>query len=416
MKLYYFLPLSIALFSCNDAISPPELNQSEVTTNTIETPFEEIISIADSVLGLSRSSESDYSISFITNNLVANSRSAGEADTVGYILNRADNNGFVLVGNATNSKPVLAYSESGNFSYTESDDDIVYANFVSKIPDFIDDSDNGDIVFQPDTTVYKIALEDPWENETSIYPKLHVNLGQGSPFDKYIIQENPGSPVGCVAVATAAIMSHTKRYLTGYHGENFNLLNIISAYSPWTTGTLTSIKLSSSFTKDEANDQFAKLLKYIGEDEYMTYSPGVSVTNPIHAFNLFKQLGFDVYETNLTNYNITGIAWSLMDGYLVFTSGGDANSSGTHAWVIDGCTWKNVEFKIGNSVISSDSRDGGKRLITDIYLHCNWGDDGKDNGYFNGDVFTHSNYKLQNMKYFSVKREYSLNDLDNIIW
>ena len=345
MKLYYFLPLSIALFSCNDAISPPELNQSEETTNTIETSFEEVISIADSVLGLSRSNESDYNISFITNNSETNSRSAGNVDTVGYILNSADNNGFVLVGNATNSKPVLAYSESGNFSYTESDDDIVYVNFISKIPDFIDDSDNGDIVLQPDTTVYRIALEDPWENETSIYPKLHVNLGQGSPFDKYIIQDNPGSPVGCVAVATAAIMSHAKRYLLGYHGENFNLLNIISAYTPWATGINRSINLSSSFTKDEANDKFAKLLKYIGEDEYMTYSPGVSVTNPIFAFNLFKQLGFDVYETNLTNYNINSIAWSLMDGYLVFTSGGDANGSGTQAWVIDGCTWKNVELK-----------------------------------------------------------------------
>lgn len=412
MKFYYLLPLSIILFSCNDVIGTPELDVSEEEANKVESPFEDIISIADSVLGLSRSSESDYNISFITNNSERDSRSASDVDTVGYILNRPNDNGFVVVGNAATSKPVLAYNESGNFSYTESNDDIVYVNFISKIPDFID---NPKIGIDSAITL-PISLEDYYENKTYIYPKLHVHLGQRSPYDKYVIQEHPGCPVGCVAVATAAIMSHTKRYLQNYHGENFNLLDIISAYTPWATGNYSSINLASSLSKDEANDRFAKLVYYIGKDVNMEYNTDESKANRSIAYYLFKQLGFDVYESGLTNYNITNIAWSLMDGYLVYARGSNKNETDGHAWVIDGCKWKNVDITTNNVTSRTDLSDGPKRLITDIYLHCDWGWDGENNGYFNSDVFSVSNYKFQNMQFFSVKREYSLNDLDNIVW
>ena len=196
MKKLNVVLIGVLFCSC-DSVWTNTPVASDYENESVGLSLEEVISIADGHFGLSRSSVDSYEIDYITlsNEKSTISRSSCE-DTLAYIVNRKGDNGFIIVGNTRETNPVLAFSDEGNFTVPQEGDEIIKTQFIDRISGFI----NNPPILPPDSLDIE-PVERPYE-DTIRYPKLHVNLGQRSPYDKYVIQEHPGCPTGCTAVAS----------------------------------------------------------------------------------------------------------------------------------------------------------------------------------------------------------------------
>lgn len=379
--------LFVALCSCSDTgeFGIEEAEVSDVGTDMYKISKEDAIHIANSFLGKTTRSTSLFQVDYVLDDTPNITRStAFRNDTLAYILNKADGDGFVIVSTDNRVFPVLAYSEKGTFSYEKSDDDIVYANFVSLLDDYMAN------IQESDTTV--VIPDDYLVGCTGVDLGMATTWNQGSPFDKYVIQEHPGCPVGCVAVAVGQIMVYCG-YTLDYHDMTFYLNSIHRAFEEKKANSKGRrvVGVGPTYTYEEAVDYAAKLLYFIGKDVDMSYKPGGSGASSWDAYALLKKLSFKVKEPDLINYSDTTIVQSLSEGNIIYMDGYNLSGGSGHAWVVDGCTycWQNPYTQTG---------------IENVYLHCEWGWGGRRNGYFSGDVFDVGNYgRYVNKRFFSVK-------------
>lgn len=379
--------LFVALCSCSDTgeFGIEEAEVSDVGTDMYKISKEDAIHIANSFLGKTTRSTSLFQVDYVLDDTPNITRStAFRNDTLAYILNKADGDGFVIVSTDNRVFPVLAYSEKGTFSYEKSDDDIVYANFVSLLDDYMAN------IQESDTTV--VMPDDYLDGCTGVDLGMATTWNQRSPFDKYVIQEHPGCPVGCVAVATGQIMVYCG-YTLDYHDMTFYLNSIHRAFQEKKANSKGRrvVGVGPTYTYEEAVDYAAKLLYFIGKDVNMNYNPGGSGAYSGNAHSLLKRLNFKIKESGLTAYSDTAIAQSLSEGNIIYLRGRNIVSGRGHAWVVDGCTycWQNPYTQTG---------------IQNVFLHCAWGWGDDSDGYFSGEVFdVGPSKKYGEMSYFSVK-------------
>lgn len=225
---------------------------------------------------------------------------------------------------------------------------------------------------------------------------VQISLSQRSPWDKYVIQEYPNCPIGCVAVATALVMSHSKYQIT-YHNSTFHLKSIITAISKGPSNPLINApkRIEDIYphflTYEQAVDSMAKLLYWIGKDIDMSYSPNVSGANSYDAYDLCKSLNFSI-PSGYATFDIKKITQYLNDNHIVYLRGYDIDGKGGHAWISDACYF---------CVAQND-----RTQILDTYIHCDWGWGGSCNGYYSGSVFKASSYNFKPNNYFAIKREW----------
>lgn len=371
------------LYSCsNDEFmtQPDEILSAESMNHRVE--LSEATDIAESYFNSGQTrSASNLEVSYVVETGKATKGASSGSDTLAYIFNNGVNDGFVLVATDDRVFPLLAFSDEGHFAYDEND--IVYDEFISKLGDYYEQNSSND--------TYDYDIDEFFDSCVLKEGILENSWNQGEPFDKYVIQEHPGCPVGCVAVATGMIMTYCKYSMT-YHGEYFN-----------------NEQINDGLTKDvntyeyiTAADKAAKLLYYIGKDVNMSYSPGGSGAYSSDVIPLLLKENFNLKYNNLVSFNIIDAINDLQDDYILYMRGSDINGFGGHAWVADGYAYCYEMIESGGFVssIPSDEIDEEK-----AFVHCNWGwggDDTKYNGFFSGDVFSISGYNFGGMQYFAV--------------
>lgn len=312
-------------------------------------------------------------------------------DTVAYIINYPDNNGFVIVSGDNRVYPVLAFSETGTFS---SENEIAQKNFIDGIEYYLENNSDSDVSYTVDGTSFDSCY--------AVSPFVSTGLHQGNPYNKYVVEEYPNCPAGCVAVATALVMTYSESDLE-YHDEEFyfEAMNTAIINGPDAAEAKSMSKLSPvvpivpilptiTYTYEEAVDLMAKLLYWIGKDVNMSYKTTGSGASSYDAFELIKSLGFELmsdYET----FNIDDISWYLKDGCIVYLRGRDLTKDVGHAWISDGCRF------------CVDMLNDPTKII-ETYIHCNWGWGGSSDGYYSGSVFAASSYNFTPQNYFAVKR------------
>lgn len=316
-------------------------------------------------------------------------RSTHVPDTLAYILNFGNDNGFAVIASDDRVFPLLAYSDNGHFKYEKSYNDPVYVNFISLLDDYmaaIDENDTAVVV--PDNYLSSCVVK---------RPQLKTcNWSQVEPFDKYVIEEHPGCPAGCVAVAAGQIMANCKNSLN-YHDFAFNFRAIRAAMDgdmfegddDFVSNKPTSLRDTIEYSYDEAVDQVAKLLYWLGKDLNMIYDTSGSSALSRDARDLLDELGYGVNEAYLTNFSEEKMLERLEEECLLYVDGRViAGGTGGHAWVIDGYSycWKDFE-KTEKGIIN---------------FHCDWGWGGGCNGYYNTDIYTTDVYTFGRMQYFSV--------------
>lgn len=308
------------------------------------------------------------------------------SDTLAYVINYENNEGFAIISADNSVFPILAYSHEGNFSMTN---EIANENFISNIENYMD----------ADTMVdFRDPKLDEYTELCIVPPIIKCVLGQRSPWDKYVIEEHPGCPVGCVAVATALVVSHSRKMIT-YNGERFYLSSMISALNESNEEDLSEYdgaELNSGsliyplYTYDSAADRMAKLLYWIGKDVNMNYGQNSSSANSTRAFSLCQDLNLSI-PSGYTKYDINEITQYLQDDCIIYMRGVNTSGTSGHAWVCDG------------SMAIVDKKDHS--VIHQTYVHCDWGWYGSCNGYYSGDVFAAGSSSYKPMNYFAVSRK-----------
>lgn len=139
------------------------------------------------------------------------------SDTVAYVINYKNNEGFAIIANDNRIDPILAYSDKGNFS---EENLIAKAFFLDKIEGYLASLDEmGVLSTQTNNTenapVRRIIVE----------PQITIELSPTDPFNKQVNKEHPGCHAGFVNVAAANIISHTLKQLT-YHNFFYDFESI----------------------------------------------------------------------------------------------------------------------------------------------------------------------------------------------
>ena len=337
------------------------------------------------------------SISEITVDYVieqSNARSIS-ADTLAYIFNRGNNEGFVIISSDNRVNPLLAFSDSGHFENDENS--VVHQEFLSKIGDYIDaNSENDSVSFSADF----------FDGCYVIQSNISGAWNQWDPWNQIVNRYHPNCPTGCVAVATAMVMTHCKESLL-YHGIDFPLARMATAIDQNSNARIVGGSGGSSnsvvpLSYDSAVFYAAHLLYNIGLDVEMTYSTDGSWASSSKALRLLQNEGFTLRHSVLADYDFIDIIDYIRDGDMIYMRGSAIDTikinpikldTVGHAWVVDAAMYC-VDYETNET--------------TDGYLYCRWGWGGASDGFYKGDIFpfpTVNGYYTPT-KYFAIDRFY----------
>ena len=332
-------------------------------------------------------------------------------DTMLYVLNRKDNNGFFIISGDKRLPDLLCHSFEGHLDKGNIDDDSGFSVFLSRLPAYYQSAldkfyarldslealeqateDDEPLTYRrrrrrPRPARYRYEYSD-WQEVSRTTNLVPVNWGQGSPYNNEApLINNQHAAAGCVAIAAAQLISSFK-YPYSYKGEalNWNLLTKYPSYYDY------------RYTFDERivyAKQVASLLRKIGDKLGNSWGLEATGSRTERIPGLLREMGYR-HIPGITSYNADGIISSIaqnrpaiLEGYSEHRKKGwfifkrDVYSKG-HDWIVDGFlrqerTVKKI-YKKTNAVVETKTESR-------ILLHCNWGWSGFGNGYFNPGVF-----------------------------
>lgn len=400
-KCWLLLCMVVCLSSCDsdhgEKIASFEQQQSHVI------PIDEAIShLADFMEDVNYPSRATKSLSIENVEVVTNdisksltrsvSNMSPSVDTLLYLINFDDNNGFaVLAADDRISEVVLALTERGSISPSDFDFSSLDISAIrQEIPNFnLYNSEDDDyyIGAREEMDIETMSgiiwgfaqgetggggggsgiMNTGWEDYVSVAPMLETAWHQHSPFnDRVHSVLNGPTPAGCVAVALGQIMA-------------YNEYPSISDYFNNTDITWDDIKTVCP-KDDRGNSGTYKgqtgagyLMALVGSLCNMLYTTEWAFATPEAARGCLAYLGYN--NVNKKNYyDLTSITEMLDNGKPVFIGALPSwhNTEG-HAWVIDG-------YRKQRRTVN-----GSYEYRT--YLHCNWGWNGNCNGYFLSNMF-----------------------------
>lgn len=320
-------------------------------------------------------------------------RSENANDTVAYIVNFAKNAGFAVIAGSRKVYPVLAFSEDGSL---DSSNELVKDNFLDRIESYLSESVADE---------FKDVVPEDFESCYVETPKVLCSIGQGAPWNKFVVKDHPNCVAGCVAVATTLVMMHAKselKYFSSLQNVNttYNLNAMVKAihvhdfpylYPPAVAGDFKRIvggnPSYSAYTYEQAVDSVASLLYNVGKCTYMNYGEEASSTSSTYAY---AQLRSHKYNPSIFyDFDVVSVCDYILDDNLIYFKGREASGQNGHAWVGDGCR------------VCYDEVTGE---MNNRYIHCDWGWNGRSNGYFSGPVFSAGGYDFAKIEYMYIKR------------
>lgn len=274
-----------------------------------------------------------------------------------YVFNVGQKDGFVIVsGDDCTGDLVLGYADKGEISAENMPD-----NLRSWLQGYADQiqwmKEHG---VRNDAAASRGAMK---KSKTAIPAMLTTKWNQSAPYNNYCPKMTSDGSVaavtGCVATATAQVMyyqakkhnitSTTTTEIPGYQNQSgyYWYINGVQstsmpAKSPVTIDW-TKIPAEASPSTDDAKEQVARLMEYIGAGVQMQYrssSDGSSATNEAAVTALVKYFGYDPDAKSIYAEDYTYDAWQdaiytelSTNGPVLF--GGNSTTDG-HAFIIDG--------------------------------------------------------------------------------
>lgn len=207
-----------------------------------------------------------------------------------------------------------------------------------------------------------------WYVSDIVEHKMTTTWTQSSPFNLHCpyvgLLKREKAPAGCVPIALGQIIAYHEYPSISISGTviDYDIIKGVQSYSTssdkWMASSFIKV-LSSSFN---CNVLYGKVFGY-------TFGFAL----PQNAKRTLENLGYDNVSLDW-GYGETKVITSIDNNCPVFISAIAGIMSG-HAWVIDG--YIKSKYIDGNGVVT-DSK---------YYVHCNWGWNGQNNGYFVSGVF-----------------------------
>lgn len=406
--LYLAITMALATGACSDNTFIPVEDEETVSISnaqSIQRSEDEAMTYAAQFLNIFPHKEGrslpDIKIHALTNK---SSRSSATADTLLYVAQYGENQGYAIISGSKELSPVLAYVEEGNFFDLETANNGGFQMYMEAASDYVENSmRRASIIDKP----IKPAFDD-WTiryNDT-IAPRLTVAWSQEYPEGYFC----PNRLSGCVQTALAQILSYyeaPKELPLTYPNHpidkiqlNWSEMKIHKRSSifdwviyPWAINN----HMASCNASDDAHMAIAYLCRELGHRNHANYyyyseddrSTGASLANAKTTASAIRNQ--NKYEYNLTAVCHYSKARFLLDHIakgIVMISGYATPTTDGHAWVADG------GLRVGTVRTHVDYGMGldGSDVVTvtenlEMLVHFNWGWGGYGNGYFNPEVF-----------------------------
>ncbi len=324
-------------------------------------------------------------------------RSEAENDTLMYVFNFEDNQGFAIISANKNTEALIAITEKGHYDPTVRDQNDGFNLFMDLAKIYLENNrqagDPGGGGLDP-ILEFKDSIV-PFSGYVG--PFVEVKWGQNYPEGMFC----PNNNSGCTVTAMAQVMSYFE-YPTGipltYSGADpsYQALN-------WSNIKVHSISNHSQYSHytvcdaDEATHMaIGRLCRQLGELSDSSYDPDGTGTGNNKAKQTLNSLGYTT--TDWTNYSSSVVTASISNLHPVLISGdGILYDNGNpveikHSWVIDGYYYSGYEsFTWNRPYPGFEWQLVEHTFHTDYYHHYNWGYIGANNGYFYTGVFAMAN-------------------------
>ncbi len=341
---------------------------------------------------------------------------ATEGDTIAYIVNFPNNEGYAIIRAFKNSmSPVLAVVEDG---FLGGIDEITVPAQKEYIQTMLSTNDiaTNDVISRGGSAVITPVTEEKYEIDTLYSHRYGVvselKWGQGSAFGAYC----DNGLCGCFPLATLFVMAHYEEAAemkinftnkkapsvnTVIHPDWKNIKRYGKPYDGyWNMPTQESITNIGLIARQIG--AYAKS-EYKGWDGGKDTTTSTSESNAIAALKtIFPQKSVSGWSS----YDKTGIAEGLKYAPVIMSGQG---SAGGHAWVAEAYEHSQVQVKYYTreymhlfwTLVSTTYRE-------EEYMYFNWGWYGTGDGYYNvrfAESFTpsgtHTEYKK--LKYVTIK-------------
>jgi len=376
------------VLSCSDNAYDATEQRQEVASASSIRSYDEALAIAQKAIALVTPSETRGEAAHRRTIDLAKSRKcitvdatrgAGLAtsDTLMYVFNFADNEGFAIISANPYADPILAVTESGHYDPDSTTEIGGFEGFIGLAKLY-----GATIGTEKNEREMSLTSGTSSGSDTLITKthgtKIPVAWGQHDPEGLFC----PNKIAGCANIAIAQIFSY---YEYPTEMELFTRTDTIPyIYLDW--DALVRHKVGHKYTvyscyaSEATHSAIGRLCREIGYRTESNYSSStVTTTKPAKVPLLFKEFGFSV--VGYDSFSLDDVIKYIDDGYKIFMMGYTAHDDIGHAWVVD--RYADVTISTVNASGSSSTWEGN-------FIHINWGWDGRSNGYFNGKVFNTS--------------------------
>lgn len=375
----------------------PTVLKSKVGTRS----YEDAVKIAENAISMlensntsTRSAENRRKIDFSENKVIVNDKKTrGDSegiDSLIYVFNFENDEGFALVSASENTEGLLAVTEQGHCDPKELSGIDGFDMFLGLAKKYVSDAPNG---LKGNGSEY---LTDEVRHYTTVGPFVSVKWGQTQ--NKVEGELFSNGIAGCANIALAQIMKYfeypSSIYLT-YADADINSISL-----PWANmkthnngKTHTESFLSAVCNNMTAHKAIARLIRQLGELNHSYPYNGETITLRYYIKPTMNSLGYSVDTKTVQKARA-----EIDKGHLLFVSGFyDSSEENGHAWIMDGYKKEVIVQRIMEAIVI-----GGKTtwvvkqesvLGTTYYNHFNWGMYGFYNGYFSENVYNQESVK-----------------------
>ena len=386
-KLIYFFIGAALLAGCANGDEPTLLSREQASSHVIRSKVE-AMDIALTHMQDRAGSRAGYSVADV--DIVYNSSSRSQVDTLMYAVNFADDKGFVLVSAARSGESILAYADEGCIDVNSVDENSGFSLFMDAATTYVLDRIPIDsVVLNPNPNPGGL-IPDPSKPVTTyekVAPRVTVKWGQFYPEGLYCTN----GISGCVQTAMAQMMSYFKQPTSinlGYVNrdkdvQDLDWLQLVKHVKSYDTQTEYENHISLCNASIETHNALGRLCRELGRRNAANYdNPTVTLAKASYALRTFKSIMPTEYKyTDLkTNFSYSSLFDLLQEHNGLAFMGGVDPSIGGHAWV---CCGGERITTVSKGVLI----DGKDEVIVRTFFYYNWGRNGINNAYFPANVF-----------------------------
>lgn len=293
-----------------------------------------------------------------------------DIDTLFYIVNFEEENGYVLVAADKRTEPIYAIVDSGNYVMGElaSERNEGFLTFLERaaeheIWDISDNAGGGGSSSSSGT----------WTVISKKEPLLKTRWSQKEPYSSFC----PNKIAGCVVTATAQILSYYQTIGSVSWNYNGSGTSAILNWSRIIYDCESNNGKLSSYVHPASSYEVATLIRYLGNAMGADYDTNATHIGESKGIDWMNNWG-GLKASKLKDFNETNIINAIKENKLVYGRGNRKKVK------VLGIT---VGYKNGHAWIYDGYITGKKNGKTYNLVHCNWGWGGDNNGYYLCEVF-----------------------------